>query len=333
MESDLGDGQGHCSQVGTFSAFLSLPVDASCRVLIHFPSLSHLLRCRQAPKGEAGGEINDRRGLGSPLAQLHRGSRQRSAFCSDDDGQGEGTTRARREAGERRQLDGFQITLLWRWMSFQAVVAGIQQAHAEQLANMRIQDLNISLKPLNSVNNPILRKRKLLGYDGHLHEDIFTLSYIKQEQVTWSTDISVKRFMFSNYIFFLYMSVQPKAQRRILHPWPRERRRRLQHSAGKAARRHCPVYITTSRFVHSDASLKRTTVFCCLRQEMWWEARRVFLRFCRRERGWEAERADVRSVEDQSRLRAAERRPAGPQLGWSVSFYQPTLYSNSYPNN
>eukprot|EP00066_Takifugu_rubripes_P024665 XP_011613931.1 PREDICTED: MAP kinase-activated protein kinase 5-like [Takifugu rubripes] len=28
---------------------------------------------------------------------------------------------------------------------------------------MRIQDLNISLKPLNSVNNPILRKRKLLG--------------------------------------------------------------------------------------------------------------------------------------------------------------------------
>ncbi|TNN59115.1 MAP kinase-activated protein kinase 5 [Liparis tanakae] len=44
-----------------------------------------------------------------------------------------------------------------------AVVAGIQQAHAEQLANMRIQDLNVSLKPLNSVNNPILRKRKLLG--------------------------------------------------------------------------------------------------------------------------------------------------------------------------
>lgn len=45
----------------------------------------------------------------------------------------------------------------------QAVVAGIQQAHAEQLANMRIQDLNVSLKPLSSVNNPILRKRKLLG--------------------------------------------------------------------------------------------------------------------------------------------------------------------------
>lgn len=42
-------------------------------------------------------------------------------------------------------------------------MAGIQQAHAEQLANMRIQDLNLSLKPLNSVNNPILRKRKLLG--------------------------------------------------------------------------------------------------------------------------------------------------------------------------
>ncbi|MEQ2210595.1 MAP kinase-activated protein kinase 5, partial [Xenoophorus captivus] len=28
------------------------------------------------------------------------------------------------------------------------------------------KDLNVSLKPLNSVNNPILRKRKLLGY-GH----------------------------------------------------------------------------------------------------------------------------------------------------------------------
>uniref|UniRef100_A0A671UZR2 non-specific serine/threonine protein kinase n=1 Tax=Sparus aurata TaxID=8175 RepID=A0A671UZR2_SPAAU len=48
-------------------------------------------------------------------------------------------------------------------MMDKAVVAGIQQAHAEQLANMRIQDLNVSLKPLNSVNNPILRKRKLLG--------------------------------------------------------------------------------------------------------------------------------------------------------------------------
>ncbi|XP_045562756.1 MAP kinase-activated protein kinase 5 isoform X3 [Salmo salar] len=48
-------------------------------------------------------------------------------------------------------------------MMDKAVVAGIQQAHAEQLANMRIQDLNVSLKPLHSVNNPILRKRKLLG--------------------------------------------------------------------------------------------------------------------------------------------------------------------------
>ncbi|XP_034790419.1 MAP kinase-activated protein kinase 5 isoform X2 [Pan paniscus] len=48
-------------------------------------------------------------------------------------------------------------------MMDKAVVAGIQQAHAEQLANMRIQDLKVSLKPLHSVNNPILRKRKLLG--------------------------------------------------------------------------------------------------------------------------------------------------------------------------
>ncbi|XP_040842912.1 MAP kinase-activated protein kinase 5 isoform X3 [Ochotona curzoniae] len=48
-------------------------------------------------------------------------------------------------------------------MMDKAVVAGIQQAHAEQLVNMRIQDLKVSLKPLHSVNNPILRKRKLLG--------------------------------------------------------------------------------------------------------------------------------------------------------------------------
>ncbi|XP_071998959.1 MAP kinase-activated protein kinase 5 [Engystomops pustulosus] len=48
-------------------------------------------------------------------------------------------------------------------MMDKAMVAGIQQAHAEQLANMRIQDLNVNLKPLNIVNNPILRKRKLLG--------------------------------------------------------------------------------------------------------------------------------------------------------------------------
>ncbi|KAJ7309825.1 hypothetical protein JRQ81_007896 [Phrynocephalus forsythii] len=43
------------------------------------------------------------------------------------------------------------------------ILGGIQQAHAEQLANMRIQDLKVNLKPLHSVNNPILRKRKLLG--------------------------------------------------------------------------------------------------------------------------------------------------------------------------
>ncbi|XP_072271957.1 MAP kinase-activated protein kinase 5 isoform X1 [Pyxicephalus adspersus] len=48
-------------------------------------------------------------------------------------------------------------------MMDKAMVAGIQQAHAEQLANMRIQDLKVNLKPLNVVNNPILRKRKLLG--------------------------------------------------------------------------------------------------------------------------------------------------------------------------
>lgn len=86
------------------------------------------------------------------------------------------------------QVDGFLNNAALALLLFQAVVAGIQQAHAEQLANMRIQDLNISLKPLNSVNNPILRKRKLLGYDGDSHdchclsscdvkEDIYTSSY------------------------------------------------------------------------------------------------------------------------------------------------------------
>lgn len=124
------------------------------------------------------------------MAQLHRGPRQRAAVPTDDDGQGE------LEAAAQSNLDLWSSlstrsasignTLVEnRWdrltcldwdcsfrfcphgsvLLFQAVVAGIQQAHAEQLANMRIQDLNVSLKPLNSVNNPILRKRKLLGYD------------------------------------------------------------------------------------------------------------------------------------------------------------------------
>ncbi|KAJ0019689.1 hypothetical protein NQD34_007258 [Periophthalmus magnuspinnatus] len=62
-------------------------------------------------------------------------------------------------------------------MMDKAVVAGIQQAHAEQLANMRIQDLNISLKPLNSVNNPILRKRKLLGYRENEDEKLNEVMY------------------------------------------------------------------------------------------------------------------------------------------------------------
>ncbi|KAG5260785.1 hypothetical protein AALO_G00296570 [Alosa alosa] len=65
-------------------------------------------------------------------------------------------------AERSHRLRGLALLSLWNSRS-SAVVAGIQQAHAEQLANMRIQDLNVSLKPLNSVNNPILRKRKLLG--------------------------------------------------------------------------------------------------------------------------------------------------------------------------
>lgn len=109
--------------------------------------------------------------------------------------------------GRRRQVDCLNKAV-WGLVSFQAVVAGIQQAHAEQLANMRIQDLNISLKPLNSVNNPILRKRKLLGFESRdMCPEICASSY--------------------RYVNKELLPLQPKAQRRILHPWPRERRWRL----------------------------------------------------------------------------------------------------------
>lgn len=156
--------------------FLCFPVAAcwcSCWTLMVSTPPCPPPRCRQAPKGEARGEVNYWRSPGSSLAQLHWGSRQHSAFCSDDDGQGEGTIGAHGRRWPGHCLNTAVLALV----SFQAVVAGIQQAHAEQLANMRIQDLNISLKPLNSVNNPILRKRKLLGYDGALHECV-TVSHL-----------------------------------------------------------------------------------------------------------------------------------------------------------
>uniref|UniRef100_UPI00358F6585 MAP kinase-activated protein kinase 5 isoform X2 n=1 Tax=Myxine glutinosa TaxID=7769 RepID=UPI00358F6585 len=40
-------------------------------------------------------------------------------------------------------------------------MAELQQVHAEQLASMRMPECNVTLKPLTSVNNPILRKRKM----------------------------------------------------------------------------------------------------------------------------------------------------------------------------
>lgn len=89
----------------------------------------------------------------------------------------------RAEPTERRGKVRWLTNTVLVLVSFQAVVAGIQQAHAEQLANMRIQDLNISLKPLNSVNNPILRKRKLLGYDGILHERITVPHLVTYTQI------------------------------------------------------------------------------------------------------------------------------------------------------
>ncbi|CAN0326792.1 unnamed protein product [Lampetra planeri] len=45
-----------------------------------------------------------------------------------------------------------------------APMAELQQAHADALASMRMPELSVSLKPLTCVNNPILRKRKLLRY-------------------------------------------------------------------------------------------------------------------------------------------------------------------------
>ncbi|MGH0120880.1 UNVERIFIED_CONTAM: hypothetical protein FKN15_014064 [Acipenser sinensis] len=90
---------------------------------------------------------------------VRKGPGQRSAFCTDDDGQGESALLMAIYSDLQKRIQ----TPLLDCGARGAVVAGIQQAHAEQLANMRIQDLNVSLKPLNSVNNPILRKRKLLG--------------------------------------------------------------------------------------------------------------------------------------------------------------------------
>lgn len=126
----------------------------------------------QAAEGETRGETDHWRSPGSSLAKLHRGPGQRAAFCSDDDGQSEQIVlrdkwgcffffcSAKLYWTQYSPQSAFDLCVLLS----QAVVAGIQQAHAEQLASMRIQDMNISLKPLNSVNNPILRKRKLLGY-------------------------------------------------------------------------------------------------------------------------------------------------------------------------
>lgn len=95
----------------------------------------------------------------------------------------------------------------------------------------------------------------------------------------WKSSSAIADKHFSKQML-LYL--QPKAQRRLLHPWPRERRRRLQHSTGKTARRHCPVYITPSWSVRSNASLKMYNCLCCLRQEIWLEAELIFL--CLQER-------------------------------------------------
>lgn len=156
VEPDLWDGQGHRSQVGLFllrsgslltlflhrGHFYSLLSSAAVRLLKVKPEerltiegvLAHpWLNCTEALDNVL------------PSAQMMM-------------------DKVTQPSAARRDASWFK----WHPMSFQAVVAGIQQAHAEQLANMRIQDLNISLKPLNSVNNPILRKRKLLGYDGIL---------------------------------------------------------------------------------------------------------------------------------------------------------------------
>lgn len=69
-----------------FSHFSFIPSLFSSLMLL----LSNNLHCPlQAAEGEARGEVDHWGSLGSSLAQLHRGPRQRAALRPDDDGQGE----------------------------------------------------------------------------------------------------------------------------------------------------------------------------------------------------------------------------------------------------
>lgn len=174
MEPDLGDGQGRCSQVGLF-----LPTCSSLLVLLlnpdglcslwSSPAAVRLLKVKPEERLTIEGVLahpwlNCTEALDNVLPSAQMMMDKVEETCEPT------------ETQKKAQVGCLSNTVL-ALVSFQAVVAGIQQAHAEQLANMRIQDLNISLKPLNSVNNPILRKRKLLGYDGILHSCI-TVSHL-----------------------------------------------------------------------------------------------------------------------------------------------------------
>lgn len=155
-----------------------LPYCPTHTFFIHSSSVKHVLppllvSSLQIAEGKTRGKTYHWGSLGSPLAQLHWGPGQCPAVCPDDDGQGEWQDlvclNELRHISHCWKLVLITCSALVFSLSLQAVVAGIQQAHAEQLANMRIQDMNVSLKPLNSVNNPILRKRKLLGYDAFIY--------------------------------------------------------------------------------------------------------------------------------------------------------------------
>jgi len=108
MEPDLWDGQGHSSQVSLcvfFATFLKFKISlvhldyelhifvfkcfAFNGLFISSLCFYHLVICSlQAAEGKAGGEADYWGSLGSPVAQLHRGPRQRAAVRTDDDGQG-----------------------------------------------------------------------------------------------------------------------------------------------------------------------------------------------------------------------------------------------------
>lgn len=224
-------------------------VSLMCRVFV----IWHFSFCWKATESKAGGEADHRRSVDSSLAQLHRGARQCASIRSDDDGQGE----IHNKKNDSRLYACLSINTYDTHKSkyavyisvvfLQAVVAGIQQAHAEQLANMRIQDLNVSLKPIKFVNNPILRKRKLLGW------------VCVSLKLSWAV-ISLP---------LTFWALQNQTQRWTLHQRSGERTRGHKRGSGETERCYSTVHLATGWYVcmyaHTFWSLKDCflcTVLC-----------------------------------------------------------------------